>query len=214
MMNAFWGGGTARTVFNLAGGLAERHDVEIVSVYRHEEALPYPLHDGVRVSSLTDSSPSAWRRMPAPVRPLRRAARLGLRALPSRVINPLDPRYRSFSRLNDRPLLDYLQGLDGGALITTRVGLNLAAATFAPPSVIRIAQEHLHLARYRKALVADIARIYPALDAVATLTEADAEHYRKTLGPGSRVVAIPNAAPDTGPGAAPLTEKVAIAVGR
>ena len=45
IMNAYTVGGTIRTTFTIAGELAKRHDVEIVSVYRmraSDPALPVP----------------------------------------------------------------------------------------------------------------------------------------------------------------------------
>ncbi|CAM5512791.1 hypothetical protein SHIRM173S_11263 [Streptomyces hirsutus] len=52
--NAYGIGGTITTTFNLAAALAERHDVEIVSVLRHREHPNLTPHPDVRLRPLVD----------------------------------------------------------------------------------------------------------------------------------------------------------------
>jgi glycosyltransferase involved in cell wall biosynthesis len=214
LMNAYATGGTVRTTFQLAGALAARHDVEVVSVYRYHDEPHLPLDPRVRLSALVDDSPAARHAWPAPLRLPRRAGRYLLRRTPSRLIHRQDARYANFSRLTDAALRRWLRGLDGGVVVGTRVGLNLAIARLAPAGTVRVGQEHLHLGRYRGPVREDIRRAYPTLDAVSTLTDRDAAAYRQLLGPAARVVRIPNAVPDTGPGTAELSAPVVLAAGR
>lgn len=52
--NAYGIGGTISTTFNLAHALAERHEVEIVSVNRHRETPAFTLDPRVRLRPLVD----------------------------------------------------------------------------------------------------------------------------------------------------------------
>ncbi|MGW6513409.1 glycosyltransferase family 4 protein, partial [Streptomyces niveus] len=52
--NAFGVGGTIRTTFNLARALAGRHDVEIVSVFRHRDEPTLGAPEGVLLRHLVD----------------------------------------------------------------------------------------------------------------------------------------------------------------
>ncbi|CAL9285433.1 hypothetical protein SUDANB25_01045 [Streptomyces sp. SudanB25_2051] len=52
--NAYGIGGTIRTTFNLAEALAARHDVEIVSVFRHRDEPTLGAPAGVTMKHLVD----------------------------------------------------------------------------------------------------------------------------------------------------------------
>ena len=182
--NAYSIGGTIRTTFMTAGELARDHEVEIVSVYRLANAPGLELDPRVRLRALTDLRP----------RSMGRGQRWAA-SRPSRLIYPGDSRYPRFNLLTDAALLRFLRGVRGGVLIGTRPGLNLAIARHARKSVIRIGQDHMNAEGYRQGLLDAIAAAYPALDAVTALTEDTAERYRELMGPGARVVCIPNAAP-------------------
>src|SRR5687768_6263029 len=52
--NAYGIGGTIRTTFNLAQTMAEHHDIEIVSVFRHRDTPALGAPAGVRMSHLVD----------------------------------------------------------------------------------------------------------------------------------------------------------------
>jgi glycosyltransferase involved in cell wall biosynthesis len=205
-MNAFGVGGTIRATFTLAGALAERHDVEIVSVIRSrpDPALSPPA--GVRLRALTDLRPSRLERAPA----LRR----WLHEQPSRLISSSDIRYRHFSLLTDITLVRFLASARDGVLIGTRPGLNLAIAHLASASVVRVGQDHMNLGAYNDPLRARFVDAYPRLDLLTTLTERDAAAYRELLGARPPVECFPNAAPDVGGRRASLDDKVVIAAGR
>ncbi|WP_449061579.1 hypothetical protein [Planomonospora algeriensis] len=57
--------GDVRSVVNLAGELAERHDVEIVSVRRHRERPFFPVGSRVRLSWVVDARPGVRHLLPA-----------------------------------------------------------------------------------------------------------------------------------------------------
>ncbi|MFI7704184.1 glycosyltransferase [Nonomuraea sp. NPDC049480] len=200
LMHAYGMGGTIRTVLNLAGTLSADHDVEIVSVIRTRERPFFPIPPGVRVTFLDE-------------RPRRRHAS---RLLRSRLIPREEAAYDRFDLRTDLALLRFLRGLRTGVLITTRPGLNLAAALLAPPGVITIGQEHTGFGSHKPSVRKMIARRYGRLGALVTLTEADLGAYRAALGSRAprHLLRVPNATPPVSGGPSPLTAKTVIAIGR
>lgn len=212
--NAYGGGGTIHTTLTMASALARRgHDVEVASVFRRRGRPLFPVDPAVRLRALVDRRD---RPDPSGSLDVRARVRSRLRRTRSRLIHHDDSRYRRFDADTDVALWRYLRSLRGGVLITTRVGLNLAAARFVHPGVVRVGQEHVYLERHSAALRAAFVRHYPLLDAVVTLTEQDADAYRTLLGDSTRVLAIPNALPEQEPGRATPDHdaRVAIAAGR
>jgi glycosyltransferase involved in cell wall biosynthesis len=186
-----WGmGGTIRTTLTIAGDLAQRHDVEVVSLLKRRERPFFPFPPGVSVGAV--------------------ATRVG--RLPSVLVHPEDYVYPLCSLRTDLALLRWLRSLDGGVLVTTRPAFNLLAARLAPRSVITVGQEHMHFASHRPRLAADIARHYDGLDALTVLTSPDEREYGARV--RTRVERIPNPlAPLTG-GTATLENPLVIAAGR
>jgi glycosyltransferase involved in cell wall biosynthesis len=214
IMNAYTVGGTIRTTFTIAGELAKRHDVEIVSVYRmrsSDPALPVPAN--VRLRMLTDLRAPTLERLEASRTPGAKIRTWAVKR-PSRLISSQDYRYDNFSVLTDANLLRFLATVRDGVLIGTRPGLNLAIAHLIPEQVVKIGQDHVNLASYRRGLRAQIRAAYPKLDLLSTLTEGDAEAYRKLLKGRTRIEVFPNAVPDMGGHRATLDDKVVIAAGR
>ncbi|MDX3236796.1 glycosyltransferase family 4 protein [Streptomyces sp. ME03-5709C] len=203
--NAYGVGGTIRTTYNLAGALAGRHEVEIVSVFRHRDAPVFALDPRVRLRHLVD---------------LRRhsdACDLDdpLYHRPAKVFPTGENRYKQYSALTDQRIAAHLASLDADVAIGTRPGLNVHIALHVPRHVVRVAQEHLTLATHSVPLVLTLRRLYPRLDAITTTTEADAASYRRRLRlPGVPVVALPNSVPDPGVAPSTLEAKYVAAVGR
>ncbi len=212
LMNAFSMGGTIRTTYNVAAALAERHQVEIVSVYRRRAGSRFALDPRVTLRVLSDQVPPDGDTAGHPYGQCVGPQELA-RRVPSLLMPRSERRYRNFSLLTDVRMATFLRRLDSDVLVTTRPGLNLVAARFANPSVLRVGQEHLFLANHPPALRRQIARHYPKLDLVSVLTERDAEDYRAYLGGRVRVVRVPNAVPDPGIRRAG-DAKVVIAAGR
>jgi glycosyltransferase involved in cell wall biosynthesis len=209
LMNAHSLGGTIRTTFTSAAELAKRHDVEIVSVYKRRNSARLPLPEGVRVSTLCDESPSLLQAPGGRTRWQEWA-----RARSSRLYPRDEGRYANFNLLTDVQLVRYLRNLRGGILVSTRPGLNLMTARFAPRSVVTVGQDHVHLTHYQQSVRDQIARRYPRLDLVATLTTKDAEDYRMLLAGSTPVTCMPNAVPELGGVRAAGDNKIVVAAGR
>ncbi|MFI2511175.1 glycosyltransferase family 4 protein [Streptomyces sp. NPDC018972] len=198
--NAYGIGGTITTTFNLAAALAERHDVEIVSVLRHREHPNLTPHPGVRLRALVD---------------LRREKDHPLHGRPAKVFPAAEYRHHQYSELTDERIAECLADTGADVVIGTRPGLNVHLALQAPEHVARVGQEHLTLDNHPPALRTALRRAYRRLDVLTTVTEADADSYRrKTRLPGVRVEALPNSVPDPVLPAADSTAKVVVAAGR
>jgi glycosyltransferase involved in cell wall biosynthesis len=191
-----WGfGGTIRATLTLSGVLADRHDVEIVSVLRRREEPFFAFPERVRVSAIED------RRGPGHL----------LGRLPSVLIHPEDYAYPWCSLWTDVLLLRALRRMRGGVLVATRPALNLLAARLAHPSVTVIGQEHMNFLSHRPRLTADIRRAYRELDALTVLTSDDARDYGALL---PRVERIPDPVEELDGGISAQEAKVVVAAGR
>ena len=188
-------GGTVRTTLTVAGYLAERRDVEVVSVLRRRDKPFFPFASGLRVRALHD----------------RRREGL-LSRLPSLLVHPEDYAYPWCTLQTDVALLRWLRTLRAGdVIVTTRPAFNLLAARLAPRGVIAVGQEHMHFASHRPRLAADIRRDYPRLDALTVLTTDDERDYGALL---NRVVRIPNPLPHAPAAVADQTATTVLAAGR
>ncbi|MBA9001218.1 glycosyltransferase family 4 protein [Thermomonospora cellulosilytica] len=201
LLHAYGLGGTIRTVINQANAMAEAgHDVQIASVIRRRETPQFPVDPRVRMVTVTD-----LRGRPAPPKPpAGRPARLVARLL-ARRRSALPPGDRpgtevpvgeaakaTFTREVEDRFIAFLQTLETDVLVTTRPGLNLMSARHGPRHIVRVAQDHMHLGRYKPAVREAILADYPMLDAVVSLTRQDEAEYREALGDRVRTAQIPN----------------------
>ncbi|MFF3744239.1 glycosyltransferase family 4 protein [Streptomyces kronopolitis] len=201
--NAYAIGGTIRTTFNLAAALADRHDVEIVSMLRHREVPRFTPDPRVRLVPLVDTRVGS-EDMADP--------RFGE---PAQDFPLAEKRHHQYNRLVDVRAAEFLRATDADVLIGTRPGINVYLARFGPRRALRIAQEHLRHDAHGKRLRAELARHYRSLDALVTTTEADAAVYRARMPlPGVRVLAVPNIVPAPDGPPSEGTAKVIAAAGR
>ncbi|GAA2908169.1 hypothetical protein GCM10020221_00330 [Streptomyces thioluteus] len=203
--NAYGIGGTIRTTYNLASTLAEHHDVEVVSVFRHRDEPVLAPSGKVRLRHLVDlrkGSPGYEGDDPEYERP-------------ATVFPAAEGRYKQYSALTDRRIADHLRSLECDVVVGTRPGLNVHIAQQARRGVARVGQEHLTLSTHSSALKLALRTHYPRLDAVTTVTEADARTYRKLMRlPGVRIEAVPNSVPAPAVAPADSSGKWVIAAGR
>src|SRR5262245_44531795 len=105
--------GDARSTLNLAAELAKRHDVEIISVKRHRDKPFFPVSSKVTMRWLFDTRPGVRQRQLFPSGQVRA----------------------------DVALWRMLRALRTDVLITTRPGLSVHSARYAPREITRIARE-------------------------------------------------------------------------
>lgn len=195
LINDMYGiGGTVRTVANQAAALSARHEVEIVSVFRHraEPVLPVPAQVSLR--PLVDIRQQDERSTGVDGRPLYEGSERA--GLPPLLFPVEDGRGDTHSRLTDDRLEEYLATTDADVVVGTRPGLNVVIARAAPGRIIKIGQEHLTYEQHSEELRRVMAAEYPNLDAFVTVTEADARTYAARMPlPGVRLLSIPNSVP-------------------
>ncbi|WP_143673307.1 glycosyltransferase family 4 protein, partial [Streptomyces griseiscabiei] len=203
--NAYAIGGTIRSTLNLAGALAARHEVEIVSVLRTADRPQLGLSAKVRLVPLVDERPDA------------RTYDGGheLMSRPSALVPPDEVLAHRYTALTDERLRAFLDSTDADVLVATRPALVVLLAEHGPRHAVRIGQEHLtydnHVPGVREAQNAAIAR----LDAFVTVSERDAaDHRRRLPGPRTRITNIANAAPRSTAEPSDLRAPLVIAAGR
>ena len=166
-----WGkGGTTRAMLNLAAYLKDRHEVEIIGLWRIRDEPFFDLPEGVPVYAMEDLRDGHRPR--------------GLKALvarvPSVLVHPADRWATSFSLLSDIRLVRKLRRRTG-ILISTRPALNLMAGLLNPPGLIKIGQEQMHLGSHPPELKQAMPGLYKNLEAFAVLTEGAKADYDKHL---------------------------------
>ena len=182
-----WGmGGTIRTMLNVAGRLAERHEVEVVSVWRTRERAVLRVPPGVTVTAAEDRRPGAG----GP------RGRELLRRVPGALLYPGDRTSRRTTLWTDVQLVRAARGGCARACsIGTRPALNLLVLPGRRRGPARVATEHAPFdALQRVAASARSGVATRALDAVVVLGERRARGVRGVSRP-TPVHVIPNAVP-------------------
>ncbi|MEV5572255.1 glycosyltransferase family 4 protein [Spirillospora sp. NPDC052269] len=201
--SAYEMGGTFRSNIILANHLAGRHRVEVITVLRSREEPFHPVGPGVGLRTLVDVR--GWARP---------GWAAGLDRFPSRLISRADPRRHEVPLRGDPRLWHALRTLRTDALVTTRSGLNLLAARFAPRGVVVVGREHRNFGFHDGAMLEQIRRWYPRLDALATRTESDRRDYVRILGEGVPVVTLPGELPARRRLRSSQDQRVVVAAGR
>ncbi|WP_023588747.1 glycosyltransferase family 4 protein [Streptomyces thermolilacinus] len=180
-------GGTIRTTLNLAEALAERHEVEIVSVFRHRDIPLFTIDPRITVVPLVDTrpkSPTCEKDHPDQL-------------TPAEFFPRAEARYKEYSRLTDERVRAHYARSDADVVIGTRPGLVAYVARFAPEEAVLIGQEHMTHNHHKPALREELRPHLEALDAFVTVSEGDAAVWRERMDlPVTRVLCIPNSVPE------------------
>ncbi|MGW1073484.1 glycosyltransferase family 4 protein [Streptomyces sp. NPDC002537] len=186
--NAYGIGGTIRSTVNLAAALADKHDVRIVSVNRPVDTPELTIDPRVRLTPLVDlREGTETDEFEAP-----------LNRQPSAVFRDerIDNGRMAATALTDQRVADHLAATDADVVIATRPKLIGYLAKYGSDRYLRLGQEHLTHEAHVPELHAVMDPAIAALDAFATVSEADAGHYREALPDArARILSIPNAVP-------------------
>lgn len=204
LINNIYGiGGTNRTVINLAEALSVHHDVEIVSVFRRATATKFEISPRVTVRALVDLRPGSADKEAAGSDE------------PSEVVPRQEEFYAQYSRFTDVRIIRDLQRTTADVVVGTRPSLNLFVAAHTRDGALRVAQEHMTHLAIPLAVREEMARVYPRLDAITTVTDADARSFSEnTPIPGIPVVGIPNSVPEPAVAPSDCSRKIVVSAGR
>ncbi|MEU6509017.1 glycosyltransferase [Streptomyces sp. NPDC046942] len=193
LYDAYGTDGTVRATANLAGALADRHDVEIVSCHRTADRMRLTPAPGVKVRTLVDLRPTS-RHHPGRIGDQRARDTV----CPHDTVHhgPTPP-----STLGEERLARFLQDTDADVVIATRPYLTCFLAEHGRPDQLRIGQEHAGRDLHPEALRDDLDRAVSLLDAYVSVSAADARAHRRALHSApTRLTSIPACSP------APRTE--------
>ncbi|MFI9720382.1 glycosyltransferase family 4 protein [Streptomyces sp. NPDC052396] len=204
LQNAYGIGGTIRSTFNVAGALAARHQVEIVSILRTGKVPRLPLHPAVKLVNLIDNRPEDGADRDNP-----------LLEQESAYIPPKEAKGAHFSALTDQRVAEHLAQTDADVVVATRPGLVMYLAGFGQDRYLRIGQEHRIYGTHEPHIRAAQDRAIPNLDAHTTVSEADARTHREQFPDAkTKIVCIPNGCPPSEVEPADPTTKLVVAAGR
>ncbi|MEU9900299.1 glycosyltransferase family 4 protein [Streptomyces phaeochromogenes] len=184
--NAYAIGGTVRSTLNLAGALAARHEVEIVSVFRSEDRPLLGVNRKVRLVPLVDERPDA------PTYD----GKNPLMARPSTVVPPAEVLAHRYTELTDERLRGFLDDTDADVVVATRPALVVFLARHGSRRYLRVGQEHLSYDNHVPDVRTAQNEAFRHLDAFVTVSAQDAADHRDRLPRlRTRITDIPNAAP-------------------
>ncbi|MGZ3099098.1 glycosyltransferase family 4 protein [Streptomyces sp. H72] len=198
-------GGVVSATQNLAGALADKHDVEIVALRKVRDKSHFALDGRVNVRALTDL------RAHSPVYdgddPL-------AHKFPVRYPYPESEEKPVVSRLAEKRLFSYLADTDADVVVSSNPRITTLLAT-AAGGYVKIAQEHsmpgIYTASLRQIL---FKKAYRRLDAITVLSPEEQE----TLGGlapdvRDRIHVMPNCIPDPGGRQSDGRNKVVVTAG-
>ncbi|GAB3974649.1 glycosyltransferase family 4 protein [Streptomyces sparsus] len=186
MVDRYRLGGVVSATHNLAGALAARHEVEVVSLRRDRETSPMPLDDRARVVDLTDVRPTS---------PTYDGDNPLMREQPK--VYPGEPGedVPHVSRLAELRLLEYLQTTDADVVVSSNPRITSVLHRAGRDTYLKVAQEHSRPTTFHRHIRDPLFAAYRALDAVTVLTPEELTVLSKALGDGRNLAVMPNCVP-------------------
>ena len=171
--NAYGIGGTVKTIFNFANYFygTGKYDVEVISIKRTKDKPTLPINPGVKLTVVYDARKN--------IKYTEEEYRLLNE--PSELIDPEEDLYVMFSKYVDIKLMEILNSLHDGILVTTMPSLNVIAAKYVDKNVLTIGQEHKSYADHTPGIQKLIRENYGQLDALTILTERNKKVYQRKI---------------------------------
>jgi hypothetical protein len=144
LLTATGSGGTTRVVLSLAGALAARHDVQILSAVSTRPDPMFALDPRVRLRILDDRMVRSADGAESAVADSERAA---LESQPSEMVNPDGGYYKWFTAWTDQQMREALTTLDADVVVGTRATLSVVVARDAPERLVRIGSRSRSIGR-------------------------------------------------------------------
>ncbi|MFC3492390.1 glycosyltransferase family 4 protein [Glycomyces rhizosphaerae] len=209
--NIYGIGGTIKTSINTAEALVELgHDVTIASFVKHKASPAFAIDPRIKIVDLWNVR-----------KPENGGDRLSFierwqAKRPSFLDADQVNNQGESSKLLDMRVKKYLEKLDTDIAIGTQISVNLYMAAYGRPErYAMVAQEHMYLDSYRANMRKHITAQYPKLDAIVTITEADAKSYREAYPElTDKIACVPNSIPANPNPPSTLTEPVIMTAGR
>lgn len=174
-------GGIEKAIISTANLLADRYNVEIISVYNMPGGPAFPLDERVKVRYLLTDIPNKdeWKaavKAKNPVAFIRESA-------------------KSVKILRDKKqaVIDTVKSIHDGVIITTRNEDNVVLSEYGDKNVLKIAQLHQDHG-FEKKLVNDFEKHYGNIDVFTLLTPGLAEEVKKIMrnNTHTKIMCVPN----------------------
>ena len=184
-------GGTERAILTQAEGLADRHQLEVISLLRKKATTPATVPRSVRVRYLIDATGA----VPKPLREhgLSDAQCSRLAAAPSHLVKP--EWEQALNRLTDIELEAALAVLDSDVLVTANPALMAVATAYTPARVALVHQEH-RVSELRGPTGVPLHQSAHRVDGLVALSETTADWFAALFGAAApKIAVIGNAIP-------------------
>jgi glycosyltransferase involved in cell wall biosynthesis len=179
-------GGTERVILRQASWLSQRHEVEVLSVFKKRDSMAFQVDPKVRVTFLVDATGEVQR-------PIRGGLdELTCQALEQSPSNLVDPAWEgAFNALADLELERALSATDADIVVSSTPALLAVAASLAPHTVV-VHQEH-RVAELRGSSGGPFRPFAPRADALVLLSEKTRNWFAGMLDEAApRLEVIPN----------------------
>jgi len=173
-------GGIEKQSISFANELCKKYDVEIISTYTMKKNPAYEIDDRVKIKYLIDNAPNKIEFMNA--------------VKHFNIIKIIQESVKAFKilYLKNRLMKKEIKKLDTDFVLSTRIEYANMLSKYAPKSVIKITQEHLH--NDSKKYIKKVKKAFRNLDYLIVLAPDSKKNYENWLinNKNIKIVEIPN----------------------